>query len=497
MSARTGWIILLIAVVLGGIVPASWAGTAAGDPEPWHAARPDRSAVVFVRGATVWTSGPQGILENADLLVRDGKVVRVGRGLTPPQGSVVVEGAGKHVTPGLIDCHSHSYIVGDVNEGTNNVTAEVRIQDVVNSESINIYRQLAGGLTSANLLHGSANAIGGQNCVVKLRNGEDPESLKLEGAKPGIKFALGENPKQSNWGEKYTSRYPQTRSGVEQLIRERFLAARDYEQARRDWKRGRQKGLPPKPDLQLDALVEILRGDRLVHSHSYRADEILMLIRLAEEQGFRIGSFQHVLEGYKVADEIAKHGAGASSFSDWWAYKFEVYDAIPYSGAILWDRDVVVSYNSDSDELARRLNLEAAKAVKYGGVPEDEALKFVTLNPAKQLGVDGRVGSLEPGKDADFVVWSGHPLSTYSVCEQTWVDGRKYFDRAEDLAGREAILAERQALIQKVKEAKKKGVQSPEKQKTEETASGYRPPEYLDERSGHGDCHHAHDGGGR
>ncbi|HET9235412.1 MAG TPA: amidohydrolase family protein, partial [Candidatus Eisenbacteria bacterium] len=304
------------------------------------------------------------------------------------------------------------------------------------------------------------------------------EALKLTGAKSGIKFALGENPKQANWGERYNQRYPQTREGVEQLIRERFQAARDYKKEREAYRRT-GKGLPPRRDLQLETLVEILDGKRLVHSHAYRADEMLMLIQVAEEFGFKIGSFQHVLEGYKVADEIARHGAGASSFSDWWAYKFEVYDAIPYNGAIMWDRGVNVTFNSDSDELARRLNLEAAKAVKYGGVPEEEALKFVTLNAAEQLAVADRVGSLEAGKDADFAIWSGSPLSTYSVCEQTWVDGRKYFDRTADLAARATLAAERDSLVAKVKASKK----SDKKGKKEGTPvagphSAASPPKY-------------------
>jgi imidazolonepropionase-like amidohydrolase len=452
-------IVAAIAAVMSTTV--ALAGTAAGDPEAWHVSTPEQPQTVLVKNATIWTSGPEGNLTNADLLVRRGKVVEVGHELAAPKGVVVIDAAGKHVTPGLIDAHSHSFIVGRVNEGSNNVTAEVRIQDVVNSEAVNMYRQLAGGLTCANQLHGSANAIGGQNCVVKLRYGEDPEDLKMEGVKPGIKFALGENPKQSNWGPEVKSRYPQTRSGVEQLIRERFLAAQDYMKEHDDWKRGRKRGLSPRRDLQLEALVEILRGERLVHSHSYRADEF----------GFTIGSFQHVLEGYKVADEIATHGAGASTFSDWWAYKFEVYDAVPYNGSIMWDRGVIVSFNSDSSELARRLNLEAAKAVKYGGIPEEEALKFVTLNPAIQLAIDDRVGSLEAGKDADFVVWSGHPLSTYTVCEQTWVDGRKYFDREEDLGARETILAERDALMQKIKDQKKKKDEK-EEEKDKDVASG-------------------------
>ena len=282
--------------------------------------------------------------------------------------------------------------------------------------------------------------------------------MRFKGAMPGIKFALGENVKQSNWGDDFTKRYPQTRMGVEQLIRDRFKAALDYE---RKWQtysaRKKQRGvIPPRRDLELETLLEILHGERLVHSHSYRQDEILMLVRIADDFGFTMGTFQHVLEGYKIAEALAVHGASASTFSDWWAYKFEVYDAIPYNGALMRDAGVTVSFNSDSAELARRLNQEAAKAVKYGGVPEEEALKFVTLNPAKQLGIDNRVGSLEPGKDADFVIWSGHPLSPYSRCEQTWLDGRKYFDIETDLDVRQQITRERVRLIQKVLAEEKK-----------------------------------------
>jgi len=450
-AAAMGIVTVVGATLFAGSL---WAATAAGDPEAWHAPTPEQPGAVLVRNATVWTSGPDGKLENADLLVRDGKIVEVGKDLKAPSGAVIIDAQGKHVTPGLIDAHSHTAITGGVNEGTNTITAEVRIQDVVNSETVNIYRELAGGLTAANLLHGSANAIGGQNCLIKMRYGEDPEDLKVAEAKPGIKFALGENPKRANWGDD-AKHYPKSRAGVEQLIRERFVSARDYMAEWDTWRDGGSKGIPPRRDLQLETVAEILRGDRLIHSHSYRQDEILMLTRLCDEFGVTVGTFQHVLEGYKVADELAKHGAGASCFSDWWAYKFEVYDAIPYNGAIMWDRGVNVTFNSDSSELARRMNLEAAKAVKYGGVPEEEALKFVTLNAAKQLHVDDRMGSLEPGKDADFVIWSGSPLSTYSVCEQTWVDGRKYFDREEDLAGREARAKERADLIAKIKDARK------------------------------------------
>jgi imidazolonepropionase-like amidohydrolase len=411
---------------------------------------------VLVKNATLWTAGPQGTLRGADLLVRGGRIAAVGRNLVPPANALIVDATGKHVAPGIIDEHSHSAILGNVNECTNSVTCEVRIQDVVNSESPNIYYQLAGGTTIMHLLHGSCNAIGGQCAVIKNKWGEPADRLLFAPAPPTIKFALGENPKQSNWGAEATGRYPQSRAGVEQVIRDAFTLARDYGTAMDEWKHGKRP-YPPRRDLQKDAVLEILQGKRFIHSHSYRQDEILMLMRVAEEFGIRVQTFQHVLEGYKVADEIAAHGASASTFSDWWAYKFEVIDAIPWNGYLMWDRGVTVSYNSDSDDLARRLNTEAAKAVKYGGVPEDEAIRFVTLNPAKQLRIDDRVGSLEPGKDADFSIWNGSPLSPYSRCEQTWIEGRKYFDRAQDLAGREPLAKEREALIARAKAAKKAG----------------------------------------
>jgi len=425
--------------------------TVRGDPEAFRAAPPEQPAVVLVRNATVWTAGPQGTLQNADLLVRDGKVAAVGRGLTAPAGAVVIDGTGKHVVPGIIDAHSHAAILGNVNECTNSVTAEVRIADVVNSETVNMYQQLAGGTTMMHLLHGSCNAIGGQAAIIKNKWGAAPEQL-LFPTPPTIKFALGENPKRAGG----TDRYPRTRAGVEQTIRQAFAGARDYEAAWREYRAG-TRPLPPRRDLQAEAVLEILDGKRLIHSHSYRADEILMLMRVAEEFGFTVQTFQHVLEGYKVADEMAAHGATASAFSDWWGYKFEVYDAIPYAGYLMWDRGVTVSFNSDSGELARRLNTEAAKAVKYGGVPPEEAITFVTLNPAIQLRIADRVGSLEVGKDADFSIWNGSPLSTLALCEQTWIEGRRYFDRAADLAGRAALEQERAELISRAKVAKKGG----------------------------------------
>jgi imidazolonepropionase-like amidohydrolase len=404
---------------------------------------------VIVRGATVWTQGAAGILENADVLAVDARIVAVGKGLAAPAGALEVDGRGKHVTPGIIDAHSHTSIDGQGNEFAHAVSAEVRVQDVIDPFDVAIYRELAGGTTTANVLHGSANSIGGQNAIVKWRWGGGPTDMLLAGAPEGIKFALGENPKQSNW-QNPTPRYPATRMGVANQIRERFLAARDYRRRQEEYlKLASVKGahpVPPRKDLQLEAIAEVLEGKRQIHCHSYRKDEILEMLRVAEEFGVRIATLQHILEGYKVADEIAAHGAGASSFSDWWAYKFEVYDAIPHNGALMRERGVLVSFNSDSDELARRLNGEAAKAVRYGGVPPADALAFVTINPARQLGIDKRVGSLEAGKDADFVVWSGDPLSTESIALETWIEGKKYFDRDADLSRRSALARERAEL---------------------------------------------------
>jgi imidazolonepropionase-like amidohydrolase len=410
---------------------------------------PARPPLLLVRNATVWTSAAQGRLERADLLVRDGKIAAIGTALPAPSGALVIDASGKHVTPGIVDAHSHTAIIGGVNEATSSVTAEVRIGDVIDATDIGIYRELAGGVTAANVLHGSANTIGGQNQVIKLRWGADGEALKFEGAMPGIKFALGENVKQANWGEMFRSRYPQTRMGVEQILRDAFATARAYTAEREAWQRAPREHAEPRRDLQLDTLAEILAKRRIVHIHSYRQDEILMFARLSQELGFTVGTFQHVLEGYKVADVIAKIGAGGSTFSDWWAYKMEVMDAIPHNGALMQSAGVLTSFNSDSDELARRLNTEAAKAVKYGALDEAEALKFVTINPARQLRIDARSGSLEVGKDADFVIWSGHPLSTLSRAEQTWIDGRRYFDLATDAQLRAANEAERARLIAK------------------------------------------------
>lgn len=402
----------------------------------------------FVHG-TIWTSGPEGVIQDGTLLIGDGKILAVGRDLTIPDGAEVIDVRGMHLSPGMIDCHSHSATDGGVNESTQAITCEVRIGDFVDGNDIQIYRQLAGGLTSANILHGSANPIGGQNQVIKLRWGMTGEELKFAEAPTGVKFALGENVKQSNWGSEATNRYPQTRMGVEQIYRDAFQAARGYAEKMDAWEKSR-RGLPPRRDLELDALREIIEGKRWIHCHSYRQDEILALIRILDEYKITIGTFQHILEGYKVADAMARHGAMASAFSDWWAYKMEVQDAIPYAGALMHNAGVVVSFNSDDGELARHLNQEAAKAVKYGGVSREEALKFVTLNPARQLRIDQYVGSLEVGKHADFVIWNGDPLSNFSRCEQTWIDGRPYFRRSEEAQLQKQTDEMRNTLIQKV-----------------------------------------------
>lgn len=416
--------------------------------------QPEPREVVFT-GATLWTSGPLGTIPASALWIRGGKVAFAGpREQLPPEAGKVetIDLTGKHVTPGLIDCHSHTGISRGVNEGGQAVTAEVRVQDVVDPDDMNWYRQLTGGVTAVNQLHGSANAIGGQSNTVKVRWGvSHPDAMWFHGSSPGIKFALGENPRGANGDN--GGRYPNTRMGVEALIRDRFLAAQDYARRQMAYEalspRDRARALPVRRDLELEAIAEILAGTRRVHCHSYRQDEIFMLCRTAKEFGFRIGTFQHVLEGYKVAEAIKDAAVGASSFSDWWGYKFEVYDAIPDNGAILHEVGVCVSFNSDSDEHARRLNTEAGKAVKYGGVAPQEALKFVTKNPAIQLGIDASVGSLERGKDADFAIWSDDPLSYAAVCESTWVDGAERFSLARDRELRAQVAVERVRLIAK------------------------------------------------
>ena len=412
-----------------------------------------QQATYLIKNATVWTNEADGILENTDVLVEAGKIKKVGKDLKA-KGAIEIDGTGKHLTSGIIDEHSHIAISRGVNEGTQYSSAEVRIGDVVNSDDINIYRQLAGGVTTAQLLHGSANPIGGQAALIKFRWGVTPEEMKFEGADGFIKFALGENVKQSNWGDNYRYRFPQTRMGVEQVYEDHFTRAREYEAAMK------ADPINTRRDLEMDCLLEILNSERFVTCHSYVQSEINMLMKVAENHGFVLNTFTHILEGYKVADKMAEHGAGGSSFSDWWAYKSEVLDAIPYNGALMHSQGVTVAFNSDDAEMARRLNQEAAKAVMYGGLSEEEAWKFVTLNPAKLLHIDDRVGSIKSGKDADIVLWSTNPLAVYARAEKTFVDGVLYYDLEQEAAKRAAVQAERARLIQKMLDAKIGGAET-------------------------------------
>jgi imidazolonepropionase-like amidohydrolase len=414
--------------------------------------RESSSVETLIRHATILTAS-HGTLTDSDILIRRGKIAAIGRNLNAAAGARVIDATGKFVMPGIVDCHSHS-MVDVINESTLSVTSMARIRDVLNPTDPDLYRQLAGGVTTLNVLHGSANSIGGQNTVVKIKYGRPVEEFIFPGAMPGIKFALGENPKRSNFTPQggTARRYPATRMGVEETIRDAFTRARDYKKSWDEYRAGQSRGeknlIPPRRDLQLEPLVEVLEGKRYVHCHSYRSDEILMLINLANEFGFKVRTFQHGLEAYKVAKEIAQHGAGASIFADFWGYKIEAYDAIPYNALILTRAGVNVSLNSDSDERARRLNIEAAKMLKYGDITEEEALRMITLNPAQQLGIETRVGSIDVGKDADVVIWNGHPFSIYSRVETTFIDGDIFFDRQQDQSRRADILRERAALEQ-------------------------------------------------
>ena len=436
---------------------------------------PDSPSVIVIQNATILTVS-HGTIDHGSILIKDGKIAEVGSNVKAPAGAQVIDGTGLYVTPGIIDCHSHIAVDGSVNEGSISVSSIANTADVLNSDDIDIYRDLAGGVTTANILHGSANSIGGQTVVIKLRWGQPASKLPFEGALPGIKFALGENPKRSNFSVPgQPKRYPATRMGVEETIRAAFTEARDYKNSWDAYNKkvsgGDKTAPPPRHDLRLDPLVEVLEGKRYVHSHCYREDEILMLLRVAKEFGFRVRTFQHVLEGYKVADELAAAGVGASTFSDWWAYKVEAYDAIPYNAALMTKRGVLVSVNSDDAEEATHLNQEAAKSMKFGGLTHDEALRLVTINPAIQLGIDKRVGSIEVGKDADLVIYNHDPLSAYAVVQKTLVDGRVLFDRDKDIAGRATLENEKKDLIAKEKAAAKKSEEKskrPDEKKPEE-----------------------------
>lgn len=419
---------------------------------------PSTPKTIVFRNATLWTNEEEGILKNQDLVIHDGKIKMLGYKVNMEvmfpdlvDKAVEIDASEKHITCGIIDEHSHIAIDRGVNESGQAITAEVSIQDVVKSNDINIYRQLSGGVTTSQLLHGSANPIGGQSAIIKLRWGFLPKDMLVENADGFIKFALGENVKQSNWGDNRTVRFPQTRMGVEQVFYDGFYRAKAYQD---EWKiynsksrREKGKSASPRVDLELEALSEILDSTRFITCHSYMQSEMNMLLHVADSMQFRLNTFTHALEAYKIADKLKENGVAASTFSDWWAYKFEVNDAIPFNGAITHNAGVLTGFNSDDAEMGRRLNQEAAKAVKYGGVSEEEAWKFVTLNPAKMLHLDDRMGSLKPGKDADIVVWSGHPLSIYTKAEQTYIDGMLFYDQARDSLLQKKILEERERLI--------------------------------------------------
>lgn len=422
-----------------------------------QSALPQTETIVF-RDATVWTNEAQGVINNATVITTNGKIIFVGTGnFTIPNNAKVIDAKGKHLTSGIIDEHSHIAISKGVNEGGQAISAEVSIADVVTSDDINIYRQLSGGVTAAQLLHGSANPIGGQSALIKLKWGHSPDEMLIENAPKFIKCALGENVKQANWGDYNTVRFPQTRMGVEQVFYDGFLRAKKYEAEWKAFSSGKSEQKTPRKDLELEVLLEILNSQRFITCHSYVQSEINMLMHVADSMNFKINTFTHILEGYKVADKMLKHGAGASTFSDWWAYKFEVNDAIPYNAKILSDMGIVVAINSDDAEMGRRLNQEAAKAVKYGGMTEEEAWKMVTLNPAKLLHLDDRMGSLKAGKDADIVLWTANPLSIEAKVEMTVVDGKVLYDSQRDYLMRLHNQKERARIITKMLESNEKG----------------------------------------
>ncbi|MDG5491492.1 amidohydrolase family protein [Psychroserpens sp. SPM9] len=409
---------------------------------------PQAETLLF-KNATVWTNEADGILENTDVLVKNGKIAKIGQNLSDGNATII-DATGKHLTSGVIDEHSH-IAAASINEGGQNSSAEVSIEDVIDDEDIDIYRNLAGGVTTIQILHGSANPIGGRSAIIKLKWGESADNLILDNAPKFIKFALGENVKQSNWNS--FARFPQTRMGVEQLYIDYFTRAKAYDALKKS-------GKPYRKDIELEVLAEILNKERFISCHSYVQSEINMLMKVAEKFDFNINTFTHILEGYKVADKMKAHGVGGSTFSDWWAYKYEVNDAIPYNAAIMHNAGVVVAINSDDGEMSRRLNQEAAKSVKYGGISEEDAWKFVTLNPAKLLHIDDRVGSIKVGKDADLVLWSDHPLSVYAKAEKTVIEGVTYFDIKRDELLRAQIKKEKSELINEMMQAKNKGLKT-------------------------------------
>ncbi len=416
-----------------------------------------KQETILFKNATVWTNEKEGILKNTDVLVKNGKIAKVGSDLSANNASII-DATGKHLTSGIVDEHTHIGISGGGNEAGHNSSAEVTIEDIIDNEDVNIYRNLAGGVTTMQILHGSANPIGGRSAIVKLKWSETADAMIFNNSPKFIKFALGENVKQSNWGSAQTIRFPQTRMGVEQVYTDYFQRAKEYDALKKS-------GKPYRKDIEMETLAEILNKERFISCHSYIQSEINMLMKVAEKFNFNINTFTHILEGYKVADKMKAHGVGGSTFSDWWAYKYEVNDAIPYNAAIMHSVGVVTAINSDDREMSRRLNQEAAKTMKYGNVSEEDAWKFVTLNPAKLLHIDDRVGSIKVGKDADLVLWNEHPLSVYAKAEKTMIEGKMYFDIEKDKLQRKAIKKERNQLINMMLNAKSKGAptQAPKK----------------------------------
>ncbi len=408
---------------------------------------PEAENILF-RNATVWTNGEEGILKNTDVLVKNGKISRIGNNINAGNAREI-DATGKHLTSGIIDEHSH-IAASAINEAGHNSSAEVTMEDVIDPTDINIYRNLAGGVTTIQLLHGSANPIGGRSAILRLKWGAAAEEMLLKDAPKFIKFALGENVKQSNWGSR--SRFPQTRMGVEQVFTDYFTRAREYE--------AKKTSADARKDLEMETISEILKMERFVTAHSYVQSEINMLMKVAENFDFHINTFTHILEGYKVADKMKEHGAGGSTFSDWWAYKYEVNDAIPFNASLMHKVGITTAINSDDAEMSRRLNQEAAKSIKYGGVSEEEAWKFITLNPAKLLHIDNRVGSIKTGKDADLVLWSDNPLSVYAKAEKTLIQGAVYFDLQRDKELRKVISKQRNNLITQMLKAKNDGVKT-------------------------------------
>jgi len=444
------------------VLPTTYPNVAFGDTKKLTA------QTLLFKNATVWTNEKEGILTETDVLIKNGKIAAVGKNLSDA-AATVIDAKGKHITSGIIDEHSHIAISKGVNEMGHNSTAEVTIQDVVNSEDINIYRDLAGGVTISQLLHGSANPIGGRSAIVKWKWGAAPDDMLYKNQPKFIKFALGENVKQANWGIDNPTRFPQTRMGVEQVFTDYFQRAKEYDESWKKFNAGSKKGKAPRVDLELQTIAEIINKERFITCHSYVESEILMLMNVTEKFNFRVNTFTHILEGYKVADKMKEHGVGASTFSDWWAYKFEVNDAIPFNGPIMHNAGLVVAYNSDDAEMSRRLNQEAAKAVKYGNISEEDAWKFVTLNPAKLLHIDDKVGSLKVGKDADVVLWSENPLSIYAKAEKTIIEGIVYFDIEKDAEKQLAITKERSLLIGQMLQEKNKGMSTQQPTKKEKT----------------------------